>query len=349
MVGTALVDMYSKCGCWRWAYDVFKELGGSRNLITWNSMIAGMMSNAQSETAIELFEQLESEGLEPDSATWNSMISGFSQLEKGVEAFKFFNRMQLAGIVPSLKSVTSLLPSCSALSALLCGKEIHGHAIRTDISNDEFMATSLIDMYMKCGHSSWAQRIFNQFEIKPDDPAVWNAMISGYGRNGENESAFKIFNQMLEERVQPNSATFISILSVCSHAGWVDKGWKVFRMMNNDCGLNPTPQHFSCMVDLLGRSGWLEEARELIQEIPQPSASVFASLLGACRHHLNSELGEEMAKKLSEMEPENPAPLVILSNIYAEQGRWKDVERVRELINDRGLIKLPGYSLIGVK
>ena len=346
-LATALVDMYSKCGCWHLAFDAFKELDGIRNLITWNSMICGMMLNAQSENAVELFEQLECEGLVPDSATWNSMISGFSQLGKGVEAIKYFKRMLSAGIVPSLKSITSLLPACSDLSALQCGKEIHGHAIRTDISSDEFIATSLIDMYMKCGYHDLARRIFYQFDRKPDDPAFWNAMISGFGRNGENKSAFEIFDQMREEKVQPNAATFISVLSVCGHTGQVDKGWQVFRMMSKDYGLKPKPEHIGCMVDLLGRSGWLGEAQELIQELSQPSASVFASLLGACKYHLDSEVGEEMAMKLAELEPENPTPLVILSNIYAEFGRWGDVERIRGIMNNKGLRKLPGSSLIG--
>jgi pentatricopeptide repeat protein len=346
-LATALVDMYSKCGCWQLAFDAFKEFDGIRNLITWNSMIAGMMLNSQSENAIELFEQLECEGLVPDSATWNSMISGFSQLGKGIEAIKYFKRMVSAGIVPSLKSITSLLPACSDLSALQCGKEIHGHAIRTDISTDEFLATALIDMYMKCGHQFLAQRVFDQFDRKPDDPAFWNAMISGYGRNGENESAFKIFDQMREENAQPNAATFISVLSVCGHTGQVNKGWQVFRMMSRDYGLKPKPEHIGCMVDLLGRSGRLGEAKELMQELPQPSASVVASLLGACKCHLDSELGEEMAMKLSELEPENPAPFVILSNIYAEFGRWGDVERIREIMNNKGLRKLPGFSIIG--
>lgn len=346
-LATALVDMYSKCGCWHLALDAFKELDGIRNLITWNSMICGMMLNAQSENAVELFEQLECEGLVPDSATWNSMISGFSQLGKGVEAIKYFKRMLSAGIVPSLKSITSLLPACSDLSALHCGKEIHGHAIRTDISSDEFIATALIDMYMKCGYHDLARRIFDQFDRKPDDPAFWNAMISGFGRNGENESAFEIFDRMQEEKVQPNAATFISVLSVCGHTGQVDKGWQVFRMMSKDYGLKPKPEHIGCMVDLLGRSGRLGEARELIQELSQPSASVFASLLGACKYHLDSEVGEEMAMKLAELEPENPTPLVILSNIYAEFGRWGDVERIRGIMNNKGIRKLPGSSLIG--
>ncbi|KAK3022893.1 hypothetical protein RJ639_046437 [Escallonia herrerae] len=132
MVGTALVDMYSKCRSWKWAYDVFGGLVVGRNLITWNSMIAGMMLNGQSENAIELFAQLDSEGLKPDSATWNSMISGFSQLGKEVEAFMFFRKMLSADVTPSLKSITSLLPACSAIAGLRYGQEIHGHIIRTD-------------------------------------------------------------------------------------------------------------------------------------------------------------------------------------------------------------------------
>ncbi|ONI30726.1 hypothetical protein PRUPE_1G269600 [Prunus persica] len=346
MLGTALVDMYSKCGCWQLAYGTFKELNENRNLFTWNAMISGMMLNAQNENAVELFEQLESEGFKPDSVTWNSMISGFSQLGKAIEAFVYFRRMQSAGVVPSLKSITSLLPACADLSALQCGKEVHGLAVRTSISNDLFISTALIDMYMKCGQSSWATRIFDWFQIKPNDPAFWNAIISGYGRNGDNESAFGIFDQMLEAKVQPNAATFTSLLSMCSHTGLVDKGWQVFRMMDRDFGLKPNPAHFGCMIDLLGRTGRLDEARELIQELSEPSGAVLASLLGACESHLDSQLGKEMAIKLSELEPENPTPFVILSKIYAALGRWEDAEKIRELMNDKTLRKLPGFSLL---
>ncbi|OVA09060.1 Pentatricopeptide repeat [Macleaya cordata] len=342
-VGTAFVDMYSKCGCWKEAYEIFKELDDNRNLITWNSMISGMMLNGQCELAAELFEQLEQEGMEPDSASWNSMISGFSQLGKGIEAFCFFNRMQLAGVMPSLKSVTSLLPACSVLSALQSGKEIHGHTIRTAIDADEFISTSVIDMYMKCGVSFLARRVFDRVD-RSDDPALWNAMILGYGRNGENDYALEIFDLMLKEGIKPNSGTFISILSACGHAGKVEKGLELFRMMSRDYGVNPTPEHFGCMVDLLGRDGRLDEARNLIQEISEPSSSVYASLLGACKCHLDAELGEEMVERLSQLEPGDPSPFVILSNIYAGQGRWKDVQRVREMMKDRGLRKLPGCS-----
>ncbi|XP_077210553.1 pentatricopeptide repeat (PPR) superfamily protein [Tasmannia lanceolata] len=347
LIGTALVDMYSKCGSINWAYQVFMELG-DKNVITWNSMISGMLSHGHCEIGVELFKQLKLDGFKPDMTTWNLMISGFSQQGNGIEAFRFFKEMLLAGIVkPSLKSITSLLPACSALSDLRHGKEIHGHIVRTVKDGDEFVSTALTDMYMKCGCSCWARRIFDQIAEKSDDPALWNVMISGYGMNGENELVLEIFSQMQEKGVQPSSATFISVLSACSHTGQVENGWDLFRIMTRDYAMNPTTEHFACMVDLLGRAGQLEEARDLIQEIPQPSASVFASLLGACRYHNNAELGEQMAKRLLESDPKNPTALVILSNIFAEQGKWIEVERVREMMNDRGLKKAPGCSWIG--
>ncbi|KAK4373226.1 hypothetical protein RND71_008610 [Anisodus tanguticus] len=346
MVGTALVDMYSKCGFWLCAYGVFKEMGDNRNLITWNSMITGMMLSEQTEKAVELFVQLESEGLKPDSATWNSMIIGFSLLQKEAEAFMFFRKMLSDSVVPSPKSITSLLTACSSLSSLRRGQEIHGYIFRTEKIIDEFVVTAIIDMYMKCGQFPLARKVFDQLEVKYDDPAVWNVMISGYGRNGEGEAAFEMFSLMLKEKVQPNSATLNCMLSVCSQVRKLEKAWQVFSFLINDFGLTPTLKQLNIMVDLLARSGRLDEARELLELIPEPSASVFASLLAASEHFSCAAMGEEMAKKLSELEPENPVPFVILSNLYARQGRWDDAERIRDTIDERGLEKLPGYSTL---
>lgn len=177
-----------------------------------------------------------------------------------------------------------------------------------------FFATALVDMYMKFGCASFARCVFDQFNAKLDDPAFWNALIGGYGRNEDYEPALEIFDEMLDEMVQPNIVTFVSVLSACSHSGQVERGLHIFRMIR-EYGLDPTPEHFGCVVDLLGRPGRLGEARELVQELAEPPASVFDSLLGACRSYLDSNLGEEMSKKLLDMEPENPAPLVVLSNI----------------------------------
>lgn len=348
-VGTGLVDMYSKCGSWQCAYGVFREMGSYRNLITWNSMIAGMMLNDQSENAINLFVELDSEvGLKADSVTWNSMISGFSQLGKEDEAFLFFRKMLVGGVTPNVRCLTSLLAACSSLSAQNYGKQIHAYAARMKIIDNEFLATAVIDMYMKCGQPSWACNVFNQFHIKPNDPAFWNAMISGYGRHGQSEAAFDIFNQMVEQNIKPNLVTFSCLLSVCSHSGQVDKGFQIFRLMTVGYDLNPTSKHMSILIDLLSRSGRLDEAFELLQTTNETSATLFASLLGASKHYLDSELGEEMARRLLELEPENPIPFVVLSNIYAGQEKWKDVHKIRKLMDKKGLKKLPGLSSVRI-
>ncbi|KAK6160008.1 hypothetical protein DH2020_003389 [Rehmannia glutinosa] len=348
-VRTGLVDMYSKCGSWQCAYSVFRELGSNRNLITWNSMIAGMMLNDQSEKAITLFIELDSEvGLKADSATWNSMISGFSQLGKSDEAFLFFRKMLSRGVVPNVRCITSMLATCSYLSAQNYGKQIHAYVARMNTIDDIFLATAIIDMYMKCGQPSWAHNVFNLFDRKPNDPAFWNAMISGYGKHGKSEAAFDIFNQMVEKSVTPNLVTLSCLLSVCSHTGQVDKGFQIFRLMTIGYGLNPTSKHMNILIDLLSRSGRLDEAFELLQATHETSATVFASMLGSSKHYSDSKLGEEMAWRLLELEPENPIPFVVLSNIYAGQERWKDVHKIRKLMDEMGIKKLPGLSSIGV-
>lgn len=346
-VGTGLVDMYSKCGSWQCAYSVFRDMGSNRNQITWNSMIAGMMLNDQCENAIDLFIELEGEGgLKADSATWNSLISGFFQLGKADEAFHLFRKMLSCGVIPGVQCLTSLLAACSSLSIQSYGKQIHAYAARMEITDDEFLATAIIDMYMKCGQPALACNFFDQFHIKPNDPAFWNAMISGYGKHGQSEAAFDIFSQMVEHNIKPNLVTLSCLLSTCSHSGNIDKGFQIFRLFTVGYGFNPTPKHMNILIDLLSRSGRLDEAFELLQATNENYATLSVSLLGASEHHLDSKLREKMGHRLLELEPENPIPFVVLSNIYARQDRWKDVHKIRKLMDKKGLKKLPGLSSV---
>ncbi|XP_068648644.1 pentatricopeptide repeat-containing protein At2g02750 [Aristolochia californica] len=345
-LGSAFVDMYSKCGSPALAYKFFGTMS-DKNITTWNSIISCMFLHSQGDIALNLFEQVESEGLEPDTATWNTMISGFARLGDGIEAFNFFNMMQLKGSVePTLKTVTSILPACSALSDLKHGKEVHCYTMRRGYYDDNFLLTAIIDMYMKCGCHYKAQLIFDRVNRESKDVPMWNAMIDGYGRNGENELALAVFDQMQKERVKPNSATFLSIISACGGSGQLDKAQEMFRMMIGEHGLNSSTVHVSCMVDLLGRAGRLGEARELSRQISSPSASIFASLLGSCKIHSDIELGEEMTRRLFELDPGSATPYVILAAIYAQNGMWAEAERVRQIMKDKGLQKVSGCSWI---
>jgi pentatricopeptide repeat protein len=147
--------------------------------------------------------------------------------------------------------------------------------------------------------------------------------------------------------MKPNHITFVGILSACSHAGLVDKGWQYFDCMDLDYSIMPRVEHYACMVDLLGRAGRLHEAEDFIKNMPlEPSASVWGALLGACKIHCNIQLGEHVAECLLELEPENVGCYVLMSNIYAMAGRWEGVEKVRKMMKDRGLKKIPGCSYV---
>ena len=263
-----------------------------------------MFLTGGSDTALELFSELESEGLIPDSATWNTMINGFVKQGKPDRAFQFFTTMVSRG----------MFDACSMISSLQFGTQIHAHAIQSNIINDEFFGNALIDTYMKCERSSLARRMFDHYKIKPRDPTFWNAMISGYGRNGEKESAFEIFRLMQNKNIKPNNSAFANLLSVCRRAGEVDKGFRVFEMMITDYGLTPTSQHFACIIDMLYQSEHPEKAHEFMNGI-------------------------------LEIEHENASILMVLTDIYAAMGRWNDVERIRKIIVAKGLQRKPGYSV----
>ena len=172
-------------------------------------------------------------------------------------------------------------------------------------------------------------------------------MIGGLAMHGKGEDAINLFKEMEKQMRIPDKITFVNILSACAHSGLVEEGRYYFHYMINVHGIEPTRQHYGCLVDLLARAGMLEEARKVIDEMPMnPDAGVLGALLGACKIHGNVEIGEQIGKRVIELEPENSGRYVILANIYANAGRWEEVANVRKLMNDRGVNKDPGSSMI---
>lgn len=217
-----------------------------------------------------------------------------------------------------------------------------------DLEESVIVGTSIIDMYCKCGQVDLAGKAFNQ--MKEKNVRSWTAMIAGYGMHCRAREALDLFYKMIKAGVRPNYITFVSVLSACSHAGLVQEGWHWFNTMSHEFNIEPGVEHYGCMVDLLGRAGKLKEAYDLIEGMKvKPDFVVWGSLLGACRIHKNVELGEIAAKKLFALEPNNCGYHVLLSNIYANAGRWEDVERTRSLMKNRRLAKTPGFSLVELK
>ncbi|KAK2968091.1 hypothetical protein RJ640_028924 [Escallonia rubra] len=378
-LGNALVDMYCKCGCVIIARQVFDRLpkrdvvswttmisgycnagkveqsivlfermrleGLEPNDFTWNAMIAGYARNGDCDGAFALFSRMSKEGLVPDLVTWNAMISGFVQSRRTFEAVELFRDMLFAGIKPNHVTVTGLLPVCGMMGSIQRGKEIHGLIYRMWLYVNVFVASALIDMYSKCGSVKDAWNVFDKIPVK--NVASWNAMIGCYGRHGMVDSAVQLFERMQDEGMQANQVTLICILSACSHGGLVEKGLSIFRSMRETYRVDASKEHYACVVDLLSRSGRMEEAYNLVKEMPiEVTDSIAGAFFNGCKLHKRRDLAKQMAEDILRMELKRPGGFVTLSNIYASDGEWEEVENVRKVMKEKGVHKKAGFSLI---
>lgn len=217
-----------------------------------------------------------------------------------------------------------------------------------NLESNVFVGTSIIDMYCKCGRVNIARSVFDRMSLK--NVKSWSAMIAGYGMHGRAREALQVLSNMIQAGIKPNSISFVSVLSACCHAGLVDEGWHWFCLMQHRFKIEPGVEHYGCMVDLLGRAGYLKRAYDLIMEMRvRPDFVIWCSLLASCRLHKNVELGEICARKLFELDPSNYGYYTLLSNIYADAGRWEDVKRMRVFMKSHGIVKSPGFSLVELK
>ncbi|XP_021908661.1 putative pentatricopeptide repeat-containing protein At3g11460, mitochondrial [Carica papaya] len=120
--------------------------------------------------------------------------------------------------------------------------------------------------------------------------------------------------------------------------------------MKRNYDLQPGPEHYSCMVDLLGRAGQLDRAWKLIESMKvEPDGAVWGALLGACKIHQNVELAEIAFEKVTDLEPTNIGYYVLLSNLYSDTNNLQGVLRVRIMMRERKLKKEPGCSYLEYK
>ncbi|XP_059075774.1 pentatricopeptide repeat-containing protein At2g03880, mitochondrial [Cryptomeria japonica] len=307
-VGSALVDMYVKCRSLRDARDVFDKMP-VRNVVSWTAIIAG-----------------------------------YVQIERFDEALRLFHQMQSSGICLDPGVFAVVLPACANLAALQPGRMLHEYIIRNGFQFDVFVGSALVDMYAKCGTIEDAWKVFEK--MSRQDVVSWTAMIVGYAMHGYSKEALRLFEQMEILGMKPNHVTFVGVLSACCHSGLVDVGSHYFYNMSLKYNLVPRVDHYCCMVDLLGRAGYLDEAEDLINKMPMKPVAVWRSLLSACRLHGNIKLGERAAEQLINLESENAANYVLLSNIYAATGKWDGIRKVRKMVKDNKVKKNPGCSWI---
>ncbi|KZV55150.1 pentatricopeptide repeat-containing protein-like [Dorcoceras hygrometricum] len=279
-----------------------------------------------------------------DEVSYNTLILGYSQTSKCSNSVILFKEMELLGLKQDIISYMGVLSACANLSAIKEGKQIHAFAMRRFFHDHLFVANSLLDLYIKCGRIDISKQVFDQIPKK--DTGSWNTMIMGFGMVGDLDSAVSFFEAMKVGNVEYDSVSYIAVLSACSHGGLVEKGKAYFAdMLARD--ITPSDMHYACMVDLLGRSGLLGEAVSLINNLKiKPGVSIWGALLGASRLHGNVVLGCWAAEHLLQLKPEYSGYYVLLSNMYAEAGRWNEADGIRKLMNTRHVKKNPGCSWV---
>jgi len=351
-----LLRMYVMCGSIEDASVLFhRNVGGlssgnemvvrdkrrqEGNVVLCNVMIDGYVRIGKIDLARGLFEQMQQRSV----VSWNTMISGYAQNGFFMEAVELFRRMmEMGDVSPNRVTLVSVLPAISRLGALELGKWVHLYAERNRIMIDEVLGSALVDMYAKCGSIEKAVQVFER--LSKTNVIAWNAIIGGLAMHGKAKDVLDYFSRMERSGVSPSDVTYIAILSACSHAGLVEEGRSFFNHMVNNVGLEPRIEHYGCMVDLLGRAGYLEEAEELIMNMPiKPDDVIWKALLGACKMNKNVEIGRRAAEVLMKLAPHDSGAYVALSNLYASSENWDGVAEVRMMMKELDIRKDPGCS-----
>ncbi|XP_022743202.1 pentatricopeptide repeat-containing protein At2g35030, mitochondrial [Durio zibethinus] len=328
------------------AFDLFERMP-ERNLSSWNGMITGFIQNGELRRAEKLFDKMPCKNV----VSWTTMITGYVQGERSEEALKIFSKMLADDRVkPNEGTFVSVLSACSDLAGLGEGQQVHQTIVKTVYQCSEIVVSALINMYSKCGELSIARRMFDDGLISQRDVVSWNGMIAAYAHHGCGEEAISLFKKMSDLHFKANDATYVALLSACSHSGMVEEGLRYFDELVRDKSIQVKEDHYACLVDICSRAGKLKEAFALIVQLgTKPSVSVWEALLAGCHVHGDVNLGKLVAKKILEAEPENAGTYLLLSNLYASKGKWRDAAKVRLKMKDKGLKKQPGCSWIEVE
>ncbi|KAI3744196.1 hypothetical protein L1987_57272 [Smallanthus sonchifolius] len=308
---TALIDLYGKCGELVFARQLFDEMPVKR-IASCNALMAGLVLGEKFDGVLSLFNEMNKMGIKGDAMT-----------------------------------MVSVLQSCAALGALQQGRWVHDYVIRNGMGINVYLGAALINMYARCGSIDEARQVFDKMPQR--DVVAWTAIICGYGMHSLAHLSESLFIQMVRDGLKPDAVTFVGVLAGFSHNGMVEKGWFYFNKMSNEFGVKPALEHYSCMVDMLGRAGQLKQAEELVRNMyVKPDSKIWGGLLNACKIHKNFKMGERVLPEILKLDPTNAGWHVLMSNIYATSGKWEQVAKMRRDMKDKKLEKPPGWSSIEV-
>lgn len=306
-VGNSVVDMYLKFGALVNGFKAFNEIT-SKNVLSWTTMATGCVSCRVPSKALELLRE-----------------------------------MRMVGIRPNQFSLATTFKACADMASLDEGKKAHGLRIKLGNEIDICADNALLDMYVKCGCMDDSMKVFRR--IKDHTIVTWTTMVMGFAQNGQTAEALGIFDELVAKGIEPNYITFLCVLYACSQGAHVEEGWKYFTSMAHQHGISPGEDHYACMVDLLGRTGLIKEAEELISKMPfQPGPLIWQTLLGACHIHGDIEAGRRAAERAMHLNQSCPSTYVLLSNMFAGLNHWEGADTLRNIMHSGNIDKMPGTS-----
>ncbi|VFQ88443.1 unnamed protein product [Cuscuta campestris] len=345
-VANALISMYSRCGAVNIAQSIMEQSQISNlNVIAFTALLDGYIKLGNIDPARKIFNSLE----DRDVISWTAMIVGYVQNGFFNGAMDLFRLMSEAGPKPNSYTLAAMLSVCSSLASLNHGKQIHAASLKLGEASSVSVSNALITMYAKSGSLSCAQIVFN-FIHEKRETVSWTSMILALAQHGYGEESIQLFDDMLAMGIRPDHITYVGVLSACIHVGLVAQGRRYFKMMKDVHGIEPTPSHYACMIDLFGRAGLLQEAQDFIEKMRiEPDAIAWGSLLASCKVHKNVELAKFSAERLLEIDPENSGAYSALANVYAACQKWEEAAKIRKSMKDRQVKKEQGISWVQIK
>ncbi|KAL8135840.1 pentatricopeptide repeat-containing protein At3g51320-like [Apium graveolens] len=368
-VENCLIHMY---GCFG-LIDVAKRLFVKmfvRDLVSWNSMVDAFVKVGDLSSAHKLFDCMPYKNV----ISWNVLISGYLSGGNPGCGLKLFREMAVLRFKGNDTTIVSVVTACGRSARIKEGKSVHGHLIRTFLRSSLIINTALIDMYSKCRRTDIGSKVFERLHTR--NLVCWNAMILGHCLHGNPRDGLELFAQMhpktrlivctidyddsvddsveLCEVLLPDEVTYIGVLCACLREGLLKQGIEYFKQMTDVLGVKPNFAHYWCMANILASFGLMQEAVEILRNMPSfagspPELTLWAAVLGLCRFKGNMVLGEQIAKTLIDQEPQNQSYHALLMTVYAVAGQWEEVVRTKETMKERGFKKLPGYTLADLK
>ncbi|KMZ70693.1 Pentatricopeptide repeat-containing protein [Zostera marina] len=348
-----IIAAYDRCSEYELA-DALMDRMPEKNVVTWNCFLGRHIRLGKMEMAKKVFDSMP----QKDAGSWSSIISGYISVKDYKSALELFGSMQSNLIKPTELTYVSIIGACAKTGSFNLGKQIHEHINRNGLVKIEgYIGIALLDMYAKSGNLRCAKQVFDEMKMK--HITCWNAMIVGLAVNGHCTEALELFSKLEEEPdggAYPNSVSFLGVLLACSHKGLVKEGQSIFHKMVWQYKIKPDVKHYGCMVDILSRGGMLAEARSMMKTMPFcPNCVMWRSILGGCRVHGDLEIAEEAFREICALEVvPNHGDCLLLSNVYAEFGRWDDLLDLKRRISEWGLISRgfgpgPGFGFSRVE